>query len=1043
MSSDNCIFSRCFELIDLPPLNAYSGTRRGYFLTLTSLDDIPNFILYLNNNGRLYNPEEKKKEMYQNLQVNMDNCFKNNFRNHNFINEENTLNKNDQYGNNLYKKIYCFLLDENLHILSSLSVHFFRQNINDKYYAKIYDVCAAPNQTGTKILMLQTLNRIKPISEFIWLNVLIDNHKAYNLYLDIGFEFVYSTVFFKYENGIRMKDNLQDMIYYEKNQISSRGNVFLQEKRSIILNNMWGIKMFENYISKTGETYDTAIEMEPINFPDDDRKTAIYRYMENVNHFLNPIVEEKSDDIQVEGYERHNAKRRTVQPFITLIKDGRPLFIFINSLVNNTNNFNLVKERYREKLEKILLNFSNISYDDLSILLRTQFPIEMDVQIRYNDMYNPENLKLNLFAVVKDIYIDTYDTLEHFPIPANSNVYDINLNSLDQVNLLDKHIKIALTKGIRKICVRIDKSIPITSNILEILYLKYNLLPSFSASPYKAYTFVYNVHRFNNINNTDWDLDSFNLNNLHMLPNITTSKQIELMQKITGCGLDFPLEQYYGEYVHYLNFTTPSPYKYYYGDSQCIIFSFFGFLLNKCNAKLMEKILERIGFASNLDFYTLTRLTPFLTINFADYDNIETLFLYNMNIFCHTRTVNFISSLSHGYMTDINQNNVLDLDRGQKLIMFTNPNEYFYMSLLNNSFIELIMSETRIQRLFDCIDILSNLSIGLTQEFRNQYRDIIDILINNVSLQTNDVIIYTNKYYETRLLYNNEEVKWVNFPTTLYDTPRYNGTFTIVRNTGGVHIFRLIGPINQNEINSDFSLNGLFINFNSDINTGNNKVISFNFSTREVTCSEPIPADANNVIIGNLTHAIIEPLHFYKQIIESFNLPNRSRTIKYLEEIDNDLSFDVVISKNYEVNNEFMRIKELEIRNVLNTHEFSTISGISDIQTFNRLCAKIVIQKIITNFPAGEPQNTIPLFIRTNNLGEIPGFIMSGNSYVKQYTAQDKTVNLSELISRKLKYNSFVCCRAINNYAGPINKLQGEIRLREILQLRRLIPLNP
>ena len=61
MSSDDCIFSRCFELIDLPPLNAYSGTRRGYFLTLTSLDDIPNFILYLNNNGGLYNPEEKKK----------------------------------------------------------------------------------------------------------------------------------------------------------------------------------------------------------------------------------------------------------------------------------------------------------------------------------------------------------------------------------------------------------------------------------------------------------------------------------------------------------------------------------------------------------------------------------------------------------------------------------------------------------------------------------------------------------------------------------------------------------------------------------------------------------------------------------------------------------------------------------------------------------------------------------------------------------------------------------------------------------------------
>lgn len=1051
MSSEN-IFTNSFNPINLPSLPGSNHGRKGWFLKITSINDLSEFIKNFNKIfGTIYDPVAKSEEIIQNLRHNLNNCFPNsNLLNIDFIKEENTWNKNDEDGNILYKKIYFFLLDENLHVLSSLSVHLFRQNINENFYAKIYDVCAGPNQTGTKILMLQTLDRIKPISEFIWLNVFTDNTRAYNLYLDIGFEFVYSTVFFKYENNIRIKDNLQDMIYYEKNQISSRGNDFLQTKRSIILNNMWGIKMFENYISKVNETFNTAIVSDIIEFPynEYDRKTAIYRYMENVDHFLNPILEEKTEDIQVEGYERHNAKRQILPPFIRLIKDNRPLFIFINSLVNNTSNFNVeIKEIYREKLEKILLNFSNISYDDLSILLRTQFPIEMDVQIRYNDnMYNAENLKLNLFAVVKDIYIDTHDTLEHFPIRGNSNVYYINLNSLNEVNLLDKHIKLAGIKGIRKICVTIDKSIPISSNILEILYFKYNLLPSFSASPYKPYTFVYNSKRFNNINNTDWKLDSFNLNNLLMIPNITTQKQIELMQQITGCGLDFPLEQYYGEYVHYLNFTTPSPYKYY-RDGQCIIFSFFGFLLNKCNAKLMGRIFERIGFSSNLDFYTLIQLTPFLTINFADYDKIDPLFLYNMNIFCHTRTVNFISSLSHGKMTDINQNNVLELERGQKLIMFTNPNEYFYMSLLNNSFIELIMSETRIQKLFDCIDILSNLSIGLTQNFINEYKDIIDILINNVSLQTNDVIIYTNNYYETSLLYNTEEVKWVNFPTTLYDTPRYNGTFTIVRNMGGVYIFRLTGPINQNEINSNFSLDGLFINFNSDMNTGNTKVISFNFSTKEVTCSEPIPADANNVIIGNLTHAIIEPSHFYKQIVESLNIPNRANikpTIEYLEELDNDLSFDVVVSKNYEVNNQFMTTKISQINNVLNTQEFLTKSGISDQQTFDRLCTKIVIQKIITYFPEGEPQNTIPLFIRTNNLGELPGFIMSGDSYVKQYnTAQNKIINLSELISRKFKYNSFVCCRVIDNYAGPINRLPGEIRVRELLKLRNLIPLNP
>ena len=56
-----------------------------------------------------------------------------------------------------------------------------------------------------------------------------------------------------------------------------------------------------------------------------------------------------------------------------------------------------------------------------------------------------------------------------------------------------------LQKGITKICVKISKDITID---LEQLYYVFNLLPSYSASPYKENTFVYNSKRFNNINNT-------------------------------------------------------------------------------------------------------------------------------------------------------------------------------------------------------------------------------------------------------------------------------------------------------------------------------------------------------------------------------------------------------------------------------------------------------------------------------------------------------------------------------------------------------------
>ena len=111
-----------------------------------------------------------------------------------------------------------------------------------------------------------------------------------------------------------------------------------------------------------------------------------------------------------------------------------------------------------------------------------------------------------------------------------------------------------------------------------------------------------------------------------------------------------------------------------------------------------------------------------MTLNFFDYTHIKTGLLNNINIFYNTKLVNFISSHSHGSMT--NMNDIQDLERGQKLVLFTKPNTYFYMSNLNYKFLNLISDYNNIQRFFDCIDLLNDDNIPVASYFE-KYRDII------------------------------------------------------------------------------------------------------------------------------------------------------------------------------------------------------------------------------------------------------------------------------------------------------------------------------
>ena len=82
-----------------------------------------------------------------------------------------------------------------------------------------------------------------------------------------------------------------------------------------------------------------------------------------------------------------------------------------------------------------------------------------------------------------------------------------------------------------------------------------------------------------------------------------------------------------------------------------------------------------------------------------------------------------------------------------------------------------------------------------------------------------------------------------------------------------------VNEIDSEKINTNFSLDGLFVNFNSDLNTTNTKVVKFDINTHIVTLSENIPADATRVIIGNLPYTYTYPNieQFYIKLLENGN----------------------------------------------------------------------------------------------------------------------------------------------------------------------------
>ena len=1023
--------------------NFIEKVSKGYFLLLQSLIELPKFIEFFNSqSGTIYDTSQKSNELIQSLNYNMNQCFPGfDFLNTDFI-------KNEQYENSNYtKKIYAFLLSDDLQLISSLTIHLFSNSFigqSNKYYIKIYNVCVAQNQSGTKILMNHVLTKIKPIAETIWLDVVVTNEKAYNLYLDLGFEFVFSN-----------KSNTFGMIYNKNNPIiSSRDNLVLQKQRRDIITDMRNYKIYNNYINKIGDLLVPAIispnfynfeeekkeeekkeeeKKEEEKKEEEKKEDIIKKFIFNIYYFLNPTIKKYTDEMNIEGYRK---TQKTRQPLLIFKKNKKSIYLFINSLVNNTDKFNNeISFNYYNKLYNLLHNCSNIDLNDIKILLKTQFPIESLVKIRdeISGTYVEQKLKLNLFSVIFEDEIKTY-SYKYIEYPINGDIYNININRSESIKEIDLYVKYALSKGVKKICVKINNSIPI--NLIE-LYFTFNLLPSYSACPYKENIFVYNYKRFNNINNTYWELDSFNFNNLYVEPTKNINQQPiskEVLEKISGCGISNTMEEYYTEYLNYLNFSTyKNKFKVFLPNGDSIFFSFLGYIISQCNETLLTDILKYFGITENnqTDFYKIIQTIPFMTLNYFDSNIIKPGLINNINILSYTRIVNFMSSNSHGSMVF---NDIKSLKKGQKLIMFTKPNTLFYMNNINYNFISLIFDYNNIQRLFDCIDLLNNDNIHLSTYFE-QYRDIISILMCNNSIPDNDVIIYTDKYNEHILEYNQEIVSWVNFPFPSHQ--HYMGNFIKISPNK-----ILLNPslIDRNKINTIFSLHGLFVNFNSDNNNIDNTVTYFEISddltTYTVTLSSNVPLDATDVIIGNLHYQYRTPSidEFYRKILRNFNC-SIDYVLDFLIKEDNRM---LLIQPNY--SNNFNTNKETYINfSAIITNLLLSSVEFMDNSLMDNLSIKMLAEYIVYNklLLLKNDVNTVPLSIRTNENIDITDFSKSNtpNIYIKEYSTQNKQIYLSYLLDKGLKHNSFICCRGVENYQGVINvvPLPGEIRLRDLL----------
>lgn len=1034
-SEQNCIFTRCFYQVDLPALSGSNQVRKGWILTLLNLKtNLPEFITYFNQKfGTSYNIETKTLEIYESLRMNMNHCFPNsNFLNFNFIEDEEKINAK------FYQKVYAFLLDENLNLISSISVHFFRQEYGQQWYSKIYDVCAAPNQTGTKILMLNILDKIKPISETIWLNVLPNNTKAYNLYLDIGFEFVFNN-----------KTDLLDMIYVEKNITSSRGNDVLMTQRQNIINDMVNYKIYRNYIKKIGDKSITALRCEfyecKEEHTEEEKRQIILTFMEHVYDFLNPSYKTIDEDMKTEGYK---IKDNRLQPVLVFTKNKIQNYLFINSLVNNTENFNKKLESEYSTMLLSIFYKTNIKNEDLEILVRTLFPVKTTVTITNENplrtyIHNQYILNLNLFVIINQFEVQTYN-YPHIVYKITGDIYNIDIDTLERINEIDLYVKYALSHNVEKICVRIPKNIEFD---LRRLYYMYNLLPSYSACPYNPHTFVYNIKRFNNINNTYWELDNFDFNNLYVLPNSTLEQQPitkTILETISGCSnLSDSLDNYFTSYLEYIKPSTSSFYKIYFQDKgKGIILSFLGYLIMNCNKNFIDQMMENNKLNGELTEDKLERWvqnTPFFTLNYYDFDRIKPDLIHNINIFCYSRIVDFMSSSAHGAMLP----NVYSLERGQKLIMYTKPNTLFYMSNLNLNFVSLIFDVNNIQRLFDCIELLNNDNISVNTYF-NQYRDIIQALLANNSYTDNDIFLYTQSYYDHSLTYNQEVTFWVNYPLPIYQ--HYHGSFAIIN----ARQIRLTGNIDRTKINTKFSLDGLYVNFNTDNNSTTNRVYKLDNTTLTVTLTEDIPFGASSVIIGSLPYqyqyqSIKE---FYINIINvnEFNNCNKAFVIEYLVREDGNISnYNPNYTNNFERNGNIILNLSNNLFNRLNSDQSFVSNSNLSVDLIRTLSQRIIFRKNINRKNHVYEQ---PLSIQTNsdiNLNN--NFIKTNthNQYIKQYTNQDISINLKTLLDYRLKYNSFVCCRGVEGVNAQVNlpPLPGEIKVRDIIKrkLSQLIQL--
>lgn len=1034
---------------------------------ISPLSDINSYVLFIDDLDRLEEGIKKINYMieakYDDIKNNINDAF-------NLIRQDlktsyaNCFNQGTSgilYNPQSYfeKKCYAFIFDNHLKLQSSLSFwlccdikidlsSLFDETINNYYMIKIHDVCA--NVPGyTKILMKYLVRDfliIKWPNSIIWLNVdaFADDRtkKAYNLYLDVGFEFI-----------INSETKFIDMIYNKNNPFLTSNNPDYKNIVDARTKNLINIMFYKNDnfisglpITNTNVSNDFILSSKQDVVFVSSLKSKLHSttsdFISNVNEYLQESKEESKESKEIKC------------PVMSLSYDNTDYFLYLNSLIHNEQfNYNEAEE----KINEINRQFNHRGLTNTLILLRTSFASELKYEgFKFNKFIitSDTNHKTKNFSIIKEneyfVYINEYGQKVDIKINNLNDITIIKPTLINDIIYLDNVVKYLNFLNIQMIILDVT-DLTITDDYLKYLYFKYNFVLTYQGETKKVYP--YNNKRFNNIKYVYFEIDNFSINTLFANPFEPISKQpisIDNLNKIFTCP--YTLETYYLNYLEYTKLNIKENKVFFAGYPFHLEFTFFGYILFTCENTVCKQILEYFNilscstskFNQNINYEYVINLSYFITLNFYNMQRSNKYFnndlIFNLNILKVTKNVNMLQSLSHGEIIQSTQK----LLKGQKLLMYTSVNSYFNFGLLSPNFINNIFNN--LDRFFYCIDLLIDTKFSkkfIIDNFPNE----LSAMFSTIANPNSNIVIYTDEYHDHMLTYTNETACWTkDYPLEIDQS--YEGSFTLVSPNSII----LTGNVSPVLMNSRFSIIGKKINFNIDTNDTNNFVTNFNIIDNTVTFSIPLNQiqqnNATSVLISNPTHTVnpmnLENLYsnFFSNIginpiddMKTFFNRNEYK-LQHIINRHKQLS-----TKNYKENDKYLELiktefmKETQIDSLYNTVFSQPMETITQFFLKNSFITYNVLSIL-------DYQYIYPIGITSNADNEIqkllPDLEQNINSPVAKYTTKNtRQYSMKDIISKNnYKYNSFLCCRGASigsSFPQNNTSLLGEINLRDIL----------